>query len=184
MGSGVAWRGVPRSDRLLVERAQRGDQAALEALFHRHWVDAWRLAHSITRRRAMADDVAQDAFERAFAALSRFDANRPFAPWLHRIVVNRSLDLVRSERRLVGWDATTELEDRGHESEPGGDAALLRLIDQLSLNRVVVLLRYGVGYTPAQIAELLEVPVGTVHSRLARALGDLQRVWSGDARGA
>ena len=53
----------------------------------------------------MADDVVQDAFERAFAALTRFDASRPFAPWLHRIVVNRSLDLLRSERRLVGLDS-------------------------------------------------------------------------------
>jgi len=101
---GVAW-GVSRADRRLVERAQQGDRIALEALFDRHWIDAWRLAYRITRRRAMADDVAQDAFERAFAALSRFDPTRPFAPWLHRIVVNRSLDLARSERRLVGLDS-------------------------------------------------------------------------------
>ena len=45
--------------------------------------------------RAMADDVAQDAFERAFARLATFDASRPFAPWLHRIVVNRALDVLR-----------------------------------------------------------------------------------------
>lgn len=55
----------------------------------------------MTGRHAMADDVAQDAFERAFARLGTFDATRPFAPWLHRIVVNRALDVLRQERRLV-----------------------------------------------------------------------------------
>ena len=73
-------------------------------LFERHWGGAWRLARTVSGRRDMADDIVQDAFERAFAALGRFDQSRPFAPWLHRIVINRALDLLRSERRLVGLD--------------------------------------------------------------------------------
>src|ERR671928_107876 len=110
-----------RSDAKLVELARKGSRDAAGELFSRHWRDAWRAAYAVTGRRAMADDVAQDAFERAFAALSRFDARRPFAPWLHRIVVNRALDLLRSERRLVPEPpddlASTDAED--------GDRALL-----------------------------------------------------------
>jgi RNA polymerase sigma-70 factor (ECF subfamily) len=127
----------------------------------------------VTGRRELADDVAQDAFERAFAALARFDERRPFGPWLHRIVVNRSLDLLRRERRLVGGDFEFEA---GEWSDPRlADQELLAAVGRLSLQRrVVVVLRYGLGYSPTMIAELLGLPVGTVHSRLARALEDLR----------
>jgi DNA-directed RNA polymerase specialized sigma24 family protein len=94
-----------RSDAKLVELARGGSREAAGELFTRHWPAAWRAAYAVTGRRALADDVAQDAFERAFAALSRFDERRPFGPWLHRIVVNRCLDLLRTERRLVAGEA-------------------------------------------------------------------------------
>src|SRR5436190_19471771 len=97
-----------RSDARLVELARHGSRDAAGELFTRHWRAAWRAAYVITGRREMADDVAQDAFERAFAALSRFDESRPFGAWLHRIVVNRALDLMRRERRLVGLDQVAE----------------------------------------------------------------------------
>ncbi len=161
-----------RSDAKLVELARRGSRDAAAELFSRHWRPAWRAAYAVTGRREMADDVAQDAFERAFAALNRFDERRPFAPWLHRIVVNRCLDLLRSERRLVAGDIELErLEAR----EESGDQELLDAVAGLSLQRrVVVVLRYGLGYSPAAIASLLDIPTGTVNSRLARALDDLR----------
>jgi RNA polymerase sigma-70 factor (ECF subfamily) len=160
-----------QTDGELVAAARAGSREAAAELFERHWPAAWRAAYAITGRRAMADDVAQDAFERAFAALSRFDRRRPFAPWLHRIVVNRSLDLLRSERRLVGGDV---VEGEWHDSE-SGDRALLEAVASLPLQRrVVVVLRYGLGFAPATIATILGVPEGTVHSRLARALEQLR----------
>jgi RNA polymerase sigma-70 factor (ECF subfamily) len=162
-----------RSDAELVALARQGERDAAGELFTRHWPGAWRAAYAVTGRRAMADDVAQDAFERAFAALSRFDGRRPFAPWLHRIVVNRSLDLLRSERRLVGIES--EFEAPEWLDAASGDAALLEAIAALSApRRVVIVLRYGLGYPPATIAALLDLPVGTVHSRLARALDQLR----------
>jgi RNA polymerase sigma-70 factor, ECF subfamily len=165
--------GLP-SDGELVRRARSGSRDAAGELFERHWPGAWRAARVVTGSRAMADDVAQDAFERAFAALGRFDERRPFAAWLHRIVVNRSLDLMRRERRLVGLDAPERLagEWRDLASE---DRELLEAVDGLGpQRRVAIVLRYGLGYTPAEIAEMLAVPVGTVHSRLARALDELR----------
>jgi RNA polymerase sigma-70 factor (ECF subfamily) len=161
-----------RSDAKLVELARTGSRDAAAELFSRHWRPAWRAAYAITGRRELADDVAQDAFERAFAALSRFDERRPFAPWLHRIVANRCLDLLRAERRLAGDGELERLEAR---DPSGGDAELLEAVACLSLQRrVVVVLRYGLGYPPAAIASILDLPVGTVHSRLARALDDLR----------
>ena len=83
----------------------------------------------------MADDVAAEAFERAFAALDRFDDRRPFSPWLHRIVANRALDLLRAERRPTRGDAEEavdlELDRRA------GDQALLAAVAELSLERRV-----------------------------------------------
>ena len=162
-----------RSDAKLVELARRGSRDAAAELFARHWRAAWRAAYAVTGRREMSDDVAQDAFERAFAALSRFDERRPFAPWLHRIVVNRCLDLLRAERRLVLREA--ELDRLEARDASAGDEELLEAVAGLSLQRrVVVVLRYGLGYTPSAIAGLLDVPTGTVNSRLARALEELR----------
>ena len=156
-----------------MERARRGSRPAAGELFERHWPAAWRAAYAVTGRRDLADDIAQDGFERAFRALLQFDVARPFAPWLHRIVVNRALDVLRKDRRLVALDQVPDL----HAPDDPGDAdgALLAAVADLAPERrAVCVLRYGLGYAPAEIADLLGVPVGTVHSRLARALTDLR----------
>src|SRR2546430_14290085 len=94
-----------RSDAKLVDLARRGSRDAAAELFTRHWRAAWRAAYVVTGRREPADDVAQDAFERAFAALSRFDERRPFGPRAHPIVVNRCPAPLRTEPRLCCRDA-------------------------------------------------------------------------------
>ena len=171
---GPAVIGRRRSDAQLVRAARAGSRDAGAALFERYWLDAWRAAYAITGRRALADDIAQDAFERAFASLGRFDERRPFGAWLHRIVVNRALDLLRTERRLVGAAGEVELVDESFVDREG-DRELLAVVASLPLQRrVVLVLRFGVGLTPQQIADLLDVPVGTVNSRIARALGQLR----------
>ena len=178
--SGTAGDGVRRgppgdgaTDRALVREARRGSRDAAAALFSRHWPAAWRAAFAVTGRRALADDVAQDAFERAFAAIDRFDERRPFAAWLHRIVVNRAIDLVRAERRLVGLDMAGGLEAAA--ADDAGDGAALRALACLSPERrAVVVLRHLLGYTPPEIAVILGLRVGTVNSRLGRAMTELR----------
>lgn len=153
--------------------ARNGDGDAAAALFRRYWSSAWRTAFALGGRRALADDVASDAFERVFAALDRFDDRRPFSPWLHRIVANRALDVLRAERRLSSEEVPESVD---FEADLGvADRELLVAVAKLSLERrVVVLLRYGVGMTPKEIAAALELPVGTVNSRLARSLEQLR----------
>ena len=139
----------------------------------RHWPGAWRAAYAVTGRRALADDVAQDAFERAFArprALRRAAAVRALAAPDRRQPLARPPPL---RARLVGADAAREAAE--WDDPRLGDRALLEAVSALSeQRRVVVVLRYGLGYAPAAIAELLDLPAGTVHSRLARALEELR----------
>src|SRR5215472_12189643 len=125
-----------RSDRDLVRAARRGDRDAAAVLFRRHWPGAWRTAFALAGRRAFADDVAADAFERAFAALDRFDDRRPFSPWLHRIVANRALDILRAERRLSD-EELPELPDPAPVQDVG-DRGLLAAVTELSLERRIV----------------------------------------------
>ncbi len=162
-----------REDAALVVAARQGSREAAGELFSRHWRDAWRAARAITGNDAAAEDVTQDSLERAFRALDRFDGTRPFGAWLHRIVVNRALTLLRDERRTVPLE--TIAEPPAAATAEGVDNDLLTTVAGLSPERrAVLILRYGLGHSVADIADLVGVPVGTVQSRLARALAELR----------
>jgi RNA polymerase sigma-70 factor (ECF subfamily) len=162
----------------LVRAAQRGSEEAVEELFSRHWGAAYRAALLVTGDRAAAEDIAQESFLAALRALPRFDLRRPLRPWLHRIVVNRAIDWsrARAHRQEVGADAAPEAGalDGGDPRALRDDvaAALLRLGPE---QRAVIVLRYVLDFTPGEIAAALDLPRGTVNSRLRRgldALGD------------
>ena len=151
--------------------AQAGSASALEALFRRHWRPAHRAAYLIVHDAAAAEDIAQEAFLAAVRALDRFDRRRPFGPWLHRIVVNRAIDWARA--RALRPEA--EQVDAAAPELPEHDEELLRELERLSPeHRAVIVLRYLLEYTPGEIAELLELPRGTVNSRLRRGLDALK----------
>jgi RNA polymerase sigma-70 factor, ECF subfamily len=157
----------------LIDAARSGSSEAQADLFGRHWREAWRTARAICGDDHRAEDIAQDALIRALAQLGKYDARRPFGAWLRRIVVNQALNSIRKDRRLTGLDDAALLAaDAEGNWEPGLAAAVRDLpVDR----RVVVTLRYGLDLTPAEIADAMDLPVGTVHSRLARALGDLRQ---------
>ena len=160
------------TDADLVLAARRGSREALGAIFDRHWPRVWRAAYATCADREIANDAAQDAFLRAASALRRFDSRRPLEPWLVRIAVNRAIDLVRRERRLVPAEDAVELfrpDDRLADEE---FAEALRALGPE--RRAVIALHYWLDYTTPEIAEVLGVPLGTVNSRLARALRDLR----------
>jgi RNA polymerase sigma-70 factor (ECF subfamily) len=166
-----------RPDSELITLARRGSAEAAGALFDRYWDHAWRAAYAVTADRALADDAAQDAVQRAFGALDRFDETRPFGPWLKRIAANRAIDLLRRGQRLtkldgdVAWEATGELEQR---EEFRAVAEAVGALDPQK--RLVIVLRYWLDLSVEEIAGELGVPVGTVASRLSRALSQLRVV--------
>jgi RNA polymerase sigma-70 factor (ECF subfamily) len=156
------------SERAWIRGAQRGSVDDLERLFREHWPRAYRAAHLVTGDAAAAEDIAQEAFLAAIRNLDRFDRRRPFAPWLHRIVVNRAIDWTRA-RKLR---AEVELGDwlPGAPAPELDGSALGRIGELAPEHRAVVVLRYVLEYTPGEIAELLDLPRGTVNSRLRRGL--------------
>jgi RNA polymerase sigma-70 factor (ECF subfamily) len=164
-----------RSERELVDAARDGAADAFEALYRRHWPSAYRTAYLIVRDAAAAEDIAQEAFLRAAAALDRFDRRRPFGPWLHRIVANRALDWARARavRREVGADPLEAV--AAAEPARADDDLAAAMADLPPDQRAVVVLRYLLEYTPGEIADLLDLPRGTVNSRMRRALDALER---------
>lgn len=152
--------------------ARRGSQEAITRLFELHWDGAWRVAQAVTGSAAAADDVAQEAFLRAIGALRRFDGRRPFAAWLHRIVVNRAIDWLRHERRLRPIDEARDVvASNGSPVDPNVMRALARIRPD---RRAVIVLHYWLGYPLAEVADLLGVAEGTAHSRLSRGLCELR----------
>jgi RNA polymerase sigma-70 factor (ECF subfamily) len=155
-------------ERAWIRGAQRGSVRDLELLFREHWPRAYRAAYLVSGDAAAAEDIAQEAFLAAIRNLDRFDRRRPFGPWLHRIVVNRAIDFTRA-RKLR---AEVELGDYlPAPPAPERDGRALAGIEGLSPeHRAVIVLRYLLEYTPGEIASLLDLPRGTVNSRLRRGL--------------
>jgi RNA polymerase sigma-70 factor, ECF subfamily len=169
---------VERSERRLVKGAQRGSAEDFAALFAMHWPRAYRTAWLVVHDAAAAEDIAQEAFIAALRALDRFDRRRPFGPWLTRIVVNRAIDWARA-RRLQAVPSESVVPVAA--PEEGWSEEIVTALGALPVDqRAVVVLRHGLGYTPGEIARMLELPRGTVNSRLRRALDRLETLLGGE----
>lgn len=162
-----------RQERKLVREAQRGSQEAITGLYAAHWRRAHRAAYLVVHDGTAAEDIAQDAFLAAIDALDRFDRRRPFGPWLHRIVVNRAIDWARREALRRSVDDPSSRPDTPPPPDAIGEE-MMEALSQLPVEqRAAVVLRYLLDYTPGEVAQMLELPRGTVNSRLRRALDRL-----------
>ncbi|MGD2134718.1 MAG: sigma-70 family RNA polymerase sigma factor [Gemmatimonadales bacterium] len=173
-------------DAELAALAQAGDRAAFGELVQRYAGQARRVARSILHHDEDADDAAQDGFLTALRQLGRYDATRPFGPWLMRIVANKASD--RRRRRRVR--AAQPLGPRLSSEAPGPDEAAHRAGLRAALRaalaklperqRLAVVLFDVEDYRHAEIAEILDVPVGTVRSDVfhaRRALRETLGAW-------
>ena len=171
--------GSGRQERARLRAARAGSVTDFEALFRHHWPLAYRAAYLVVHDAAAAEDIAQEAFLAALRALDRFDRRRPFGPWLHRIVVNRAIDWARARalRAEISDDGTIE-RAAARVRAGGGESDAQALANGLAAlspeHRAVIVLRHLLEYTPGEIAELLELPRGTVNSRLRRGLDALR----------
>jgi RNA polymerase sigma-70 factor, ECF subfamily len=161
-----------RDERAWVRGAQAGSPSDFESLFRAHWPSAYRAAYLVVHDSDAAEDIVQEAFLAAIRHLDRFDRRRPFRPWLHRIVVNRAIDWARARTLRAEVELVDVAADaRGTELCSETISALRTLPPE---QRAVIVLRHLLGYTPGEIARMLDLPRGTVNSRLRRGLDRLQ----------
>jgi RNA polymerase sigma-70 factor, ECF subfamily len=178
---------VDNDDAALIERCRAGDVAAFEPLVEKYRQRVWRLAYNSLRDREEAWDVAQEAFIRAYQALPSFRGQSAFYTWLYRIVMNVAADRARSRGargRAFGTERVPEedwervLPDQNPGEESPEDAAarreqrqkLVKALDTLpEHHRRIVMLSDLEGLSYREIADTLEIPMGTVMSRLHNA---------------
>jgi RNA polymerase sigma-70 factor (ECF subfamily) len=174
---------VIAEDRALAEALQRGEEDAVRTIYARYASLVFTVAMRILHDRQLAEDVVQHTFLQAWRAADRFEPGRDFAPWLATIARRRAIDVQRYEHRRP-----TERLDDGESTGGAGSPpsvlvelppsaeqievvwAVRAAIDLLDDDeRTIVRLQHVDGWTHSQIAEQLDLPVGTVKSRSFRA---------------
>lgn len=173
------------TDADLISRAREGDEPAFDALMKQHQEAVFRFAYLLLGDRDEADDLAQESFIRAFRMLNRFDLERPFRPWLLKITANLAANRRRAAGRyfaaLRRWFVLTPASDPKVEQEAiqrEETHALWEAVRRLAQpDQEVIYLRYFLELSEADSAEALGIAVGTVKSRLHRALARLRTEW-------
>lgn len=175
---------MSRDDTALAQAHLAGDRSAFDEIVTRHERRVWAVCLRICTDPDDARDAAQETFLTAFRSMGSFRGDAQLSTWLHRIAVNASLDLLRKRGRRRETTTDTVPEVASSEPQPdemaiGGQRAsevhdaLSKLSDD---HRAVVVLHDLQGLEYPEVAEALQIPVGTVKSRLHRARVELSRL--------
>ena len=173
-------------DQMLIQRIQQGDRASLNALIRKYVLRAYQYAFRLTRNQDDASDIVADAFVRVNSALPNFKGNSAFTTWLYRIITNVFLDHRKRERNKVNLslDTSGTNEDGDIERQIEDDAAspheeaeksereraFESAVGKLSeYQRAMIVMFHAEMLSYEEIAEALDLPLGTVKSRLNRA---------------
>jgi RNA polymerase sigma-70 factor (ECF subfamily) len=166
---------LPGTDYALVDAARAGSNAAFDELVGRYREPVVRLAYRLTHDADEANDIAQDAFLRAYRRLGDFEAERPFARWLFVIARNASLDALRRRKRAAAL--VSEESAESHVSDPEETVlradeaervrAALRSLPPRYRDALELYYLHGLRYR--EVADALEVPLGTVKTLISRA---------------
>ncbi|HET7089464.1 MAG TPA: sigma-70 family RNA polymerase sigma factor [Anaerolineae bacterium] len=180
-------------ERPAIARLKQGDIGGLETLVRIYQVRAVRAAYLVVRDRALAEDIVQAAFVRAYERIGQFDANRPFGPWFLKSVINDSLKAITQQQRNVSLDWEAEREDttwadRLIDPAPGplemAESADMQRMVQEALGqltpaqRTAVVLRYFLDFSEAEMTTKLNRPPGTVRWLLYAARERLRDILS------
>jgi RNA polymerase sigma factor (sigma-70 family) len=190
-------RSAATDDRVYVQRALDGDDAAFAVLVHRYQRGLYNLACRMVRDPELARDLTQDIFIRVHRSLGKYDPVYPFTSWIYRVASNLCIDTIRRRKLAtisldapvsVGEGETMQREVRDPTQDPhadleAGDRARI-LADALNrlpeAQRLVLLLRHQRDLSYEEIALSLDVPLGTVKARIHRAREALRRILEQD----
>jgi RNA polymerase sigma-70 factor (ECF subfamily) len=170
---------ITADDHQLIAAARGGDRSALDALLRRHYDRIWTLCRRLAGNHADAEDATQEALIALARGLPSFDGRAAFTTWSYRVATNACLDELRRRSRRPVPSTTDDMVivDRAPLPDHAGDrldidAALAQLPEEF---RVAVVLRDLCDLEYAEIASLLDLPPGTVRSRIARGRAQLAR---------
>ena len=169
---------MSKEDLILLKKAQKGDIAAFEKLVADNQTRIYNLCYRMTHNAEDAEDMAQEALLKAWRNLRKFNAKSSFSTWLYRIAVNTCLDKLRKNKaklvsiqemgesgRMITDERSLHIQERSAEREQIKEA--MKALPPK--HRAIVILRDVQGYSYEEIADILQCPMGTVRSRLARA---------------
>ena len=160
----------------LVNKAQKGDDKAFLKLFQKYEEDIFRMAYVYVKNESDALDVVQEVAYHSFKKINTLKNPEYFKTWLIRIAINCSLDLVRKNKKVVQLNPEYEEFIGSEDEDVPLSVTLQELLDQLNEDeKSVVILRFYEGYSFKEIADLLNMPLGTAKSVLYRALGKLRK---------
>ncbi len=177
-------RALPRDnagERQLIERVQAGDAAAFDTLVANYLRRVVSIAWSIVRNAHDAEDLAQEAFVKAYRSIGKFRAGEPFGPWIYRIVTNLSLD-VRKHRTKFRHEEIMDTQPAGRRDDaelPAMTGEISRRIDEAieslpEMQRIVARLHLVEQFEHQEIAGMTGLSEGTVRSHLSHARAKLK----------
>jgi RNA polymerase sigma-70 factor, ECF subfamily len=184
-------------DAILISRCQRGDRDAYDTLIRKHERRAYQYAYRLTTNPEEASDVVAEAFVRVYSALHNFKGQSAFSTWLYRILTNCFLDIRKREKsrpatsleaalQTPDGDLERQIEDPGRspydEAERSErERAVETAVDQLAeYQKAMIVMYHAERLSYEEIADALDLPIGTVKSRLNRARLSLREILSKD----
>ena len=170
------------NERRIIKKIKSGNQPAFKQLYDSYADYALRTTYAITRNHNHAADIVQETFIKVYRNIDQFDQKRPFKPWFYQILLNESRRYMKRQNKQATAVESEELMDYLHEQNSGQENYdnLDRALDQLSeMHRTVLTLKYMNEFTEREIAQLLELNVNTVKSRLYKGRKQLKEVIGG-----
>ncbi len=177
-----------QTDPELIERSLRGDQKAFGHLVTRYLPLVYNYLYRMTQNHEVSEEMAQEAFVKAYKNIKSFDRNRPFKPWILRIASNAAITELRKQSKVVSLNALEEEGYWGEADHSATEDVVVRLERKLSSEeamkamaqldekyRHVLLLRYQQELSYEEIAESMKIPLNTVRTWLKRGLEKLQK---------
>lgn len=163
----------------LIIKIKSGDRAAFEELYNRYADQALRVAMAVTKDKMSAADAVQEAFIRVYKNIDSFDKGKDFKPWFYRILINEC-------NRLLSRNSKTILISDFFESDVDNSRyddynfqeyeTLYKAVNKLNdINRIPIILKYLRGFTESEIAQILDVNINTVKSRLFKGREKLKK---------
>ncbi|MFD2629748.1 RNA polymerase sigma factor [Oceanobacillus kapialis] len=168
----------------LIKKIKKGDQRAFKKLYDLYADYSLRTAYGITRNQADAADIVQEVFLKLYRNIHQFDIKKPFKPWFYQLLLNEARRYIgKKSKHAVSIETEEILDSLSSTTEHEGDYEELEIaLEKLDEHhRTVLILKYVNNFSEKEIAEMLDLNLNTVKSRLFKARGKLKTVMGGAA---